>query len=74
MAFQRENQRISASEILQALADGEVEKAVVIGAGAIGLEMAEALADLWGIHTTVIARADQILSRIVSPNMAHIAQ
>ena len=60
--------------IKQALADGAVEKAVVIGAGAIGLEMAEALADLWGIDTTVIARADQILSRIVSPNMACMAQ
>ncbi len=60
--------------IKQELADGGVEKAVVIGAGAIGLEMAEALADLWGIDTTVIARADQILSRIVSPNMARMAQ
>ncbi|MCD6293549.1 MAG: FAD-dependent oxidoreductase, partial [Deltaproteobacteria bacterium] len=63
-----------AMAIKQGLADGAVEKAVVIGAGAIGLEMAEALADLWGIDTTVIARADQILSRIVSPNMAHMAQ
>ena len=60
--------------IKQGLADGGVEKAVIIGAGAIGLEMAEALADLWGIDTTVIARADQILSRIVSPNMARMAQ
>jgi len=63
-----------AMAIKQGLADGEVEKAVVIGAGAIGLEMAEALADLWGIETTVIARSDQILSSIVSPNMARMAQ
>ncbi|MCF8128546.1 MAG: FAD-dependent oxidoreductase [Deltaproteobacteria bacterium] len=63
-----------AMAIKQGLADGEVEKAVVIGAGAIGLEMAEALADLWGIETTVIEVADQILPGIVSPNMARMAQ
>ena len=63
-----------AMDIKQRLASGEVEKAVVIGAGAIGLEMAEALADLWGINTTVIARSNQILSSIVSPNMARMAQ
>ena len=60
--------------IKQSLADGEVGKAVIIGAGAIGLEMAEALADLWGIDTTVIEVADQILPGIVSPNMARMAQ
>ncbi|MBT3257173.1 MAG: FAD-dependent oxidoreductase [Deltaproteobacteria bacterium] len=63
-----------AMAIKQGLADGEVEKAVVIGAGAIGLEMAEALADLWGIETTVIEVADQILPGIVSPNIARMAQ
>ncbi len=63
-----------AMAIKQGLADGEVEKAVVIGAGAIGLEMAEALADLWGIETTVIEVADQVLPGIISPNMAHMAR
>ncbi len=63
-----------AMAIKQGLVDGEVERAVVIGAGAIGLEMAEALADLWGIETTVIEVADQILPGIVSPNMARMAQ
>ena len=63
-----------AMAIKQGLADGDVAKAVVIGAGAIGLEMAEALADLWGIETTVVEVADQILPGIVSPNMARMAQ
>ena len=63
-----------AMAIKQGLADGEVEKAVVIGAGAIGLEMAEAMADLWGIETTVIEVSDQILPGIISPNMARMAQ
>ena len=63
-----------AMAIKQGLVDGEVQRAVVIGAGAIGLEMAEALADLWGIETTVIEVADQILPGMVSPNMARMAQ
>jgi NADPH-dependent 2,4-dienoyl-CoA reductase/sulfur reductase-like enzyme/rhodanese-related sulfurtransferase len=49
------------------LARGKVGKAVVIGGGAIGLEMAESLGDLWGIETTVLEYMDQLLPRIVDP-------
>jgi rhodanese-related sulfurtransferase len=52
------------------LAQGRVAKAVVIGGGAIGLEMAESLADLWGIETTVLEYMDQLLPRIVDPAFA----
>jgi NADPH-dependent 2,4-dienoyl-CoA reductase/sulfur reductase-like enzyme/rhodanese-related sulfurtransferase len=52
------------------LAQGKVGKAVVIGGGAIGLEMAESLADLWGIETTVLEYMDQLLPRIVDPAFA----
>jgi NADPH-dependent 2,4-dienoyl-CoA reductase/sulfur reductase-like enzyme/rhodanese-related sulfurtransferase len=52
------------------LAKGKVGKAVVIGGGAIGLEMAESLADLWGIETTVLEYMDQLLPRIVDPPFA----
>jgi len=52
------------------LARGKVSKAVVIGGGAIGLEMAESLADLWGIETTVLEYMDQLLPRIVDPTFA----
>ena len=52
------------------LATGKVGKAVVIGGGAIGLEMAESLADLWGIETTVLEYMDQLLPRIVDPAFA----
>jgi len=52
------------------LAHGKVDKAVVIGGGAIGLEMAEALGDLWGIETTVLEYMDQLLPRIVDPPFA----
>jgi NADPH-dependent 2,4-dienoyl-CoA reductase/sulfur reductase-like enzyme/rhodanese-related sulfurtransferase len=56
------------------VAAGNASKAVIIGAGAIGLEMAEALADLWGIETSVIEIMDQILPGIVSPNIGRMAK
>ena len=56
------------------VAEGKVGKAVIIGAGAIGLEIAESLADLWGIDTTVVEVMNQILPGIISPNMACMAQ
>ena len=63
-----------AIQIRNDIASGKVEKAVVIGAGAIGLEMAEALSDMWGIETHVIEIMDQILPGIISPDMAKMAQ
>jgi len=56
------------------ISDGKVGKAVIIGAGAIGLEMAEALADLWGIETAVVEIADQLLPGIISSDMARMVQ
>ncbi len=56
------------------ISEGKVGKAVVIGAGAIGLEMAEALADMWGIETSVVEIADQVLPGIISANVAQMVQ
>jgi NADPH-dependent 2,4-dienoyl-CoA reductase/sulfur reductase-like enzyme/rhodanese-related sulfurtransferase len=53
---------------------GQVRKTVIIGAGPVGLEMAEALADLWGIETTVVEMCNQILPEMVSPILAGMAQ
>ncbi len=52
------------------VAKGKVSKAVVIGGGAIGIEMAEAFADLWQIPVTIVEFMPQILPRIVSPEIA----
>jgi len=60
--------------IKQDISEGKVGKAVIIGAGFIGLEMAEALTDLWGIETSVIEITDQLLPGIISPNMAKMVQ
>jgi NADPH-dependent 2,4-dienoyl-CoA reductase/sulfur reductase-like enzyme/rhodanese-related sulfurtransferase len=63
-----------AMAIKEKISKGEVEKAVIIGAGAIGLEMAESLSDLWGIETTVVEIQDQILPGIISANLAKMGQ
>ena len=60
--------------IKKEISEGKVGKAVIIGAGAIGLEMAEALTDLWGIETTVVEITDQLLPGIISPNLSKMAQ
>jgi len=63
-----------AINIRNEIASGKVGKAVVIGAGAIGLEIAEALSDMWGIETCVVEVMDQILPGIISYDMAKMAQ
>ncbi len=54
-----------AVEIKKRIAQGKVDKAVVIGGGAIGVEMAEALADLWGVKTTLVEFMPQLLPHLV---------
>ncbi len=52
---------------------GGVEKAVVVGGGFIGLEMAEALSDMWEIETSVVEVCDQIMPGFVSANFSRMA-
>ena len=59
-----------AIEIKSRIAKGRVSRAVVIGGGAIGIEMAEALTDLWGIETVLIELAPQLLPKIVDSHFA----
>jgi len=54
-----------AIEIKDRIAKGKVAKAVVIGGGAIGIEMAESLTDLWGIETSIVEFKGQLLPGIV---------
>lgn len=62
-----------AVRIREAVTKGKVKKAVVVGAGFIGLEMAEALSDMWGVETSVVEIAPQILPRMISPVLARMA-
>ncbi len=60
--------------IKERLARGKVGRAVVIGGGFIGIEMAEAFADLWGVETTIVEFAEQLLPGIVDPAFAAMLQ
>ncbi len=55
------------------MSTGKVSKAVVVGAGAIGLEITEALTDLWGIETTLVEMEDQVLPTLLGKCIARVA-
>ncbi len=63
-----------AQDIRALVAAGGVERAVVVGAGFIGLEMAVALADMWGIEVTVLELCEQILPGVAGGNLAAMAR
>jgi NADPH-dependent 2,4-dienoyl-CoA reductase/sulfur reductase-like enzyme len=61
-----------AKTIKSLMSKGKVASAVVIGAGAIGLEISEALTDLWGIKTTLIEMEDQVLPTLLGKCIARV--
>ncbi len=63
-----------AMQIKEMIVSGQAERAVVIGGGFIGLEMAEALSDMWELETSVVEFCDQIMPGFVSRNLARMAQ
>lgn len=63
-----------AQKIKEAIAKGQVGRAVVIGAGAIGIEMAEALTDLWGVETTLVEMQQQVLPAAIGVDMARVME
>ena len=56
---------------LRSLVTSGVERAVVVGGGYIGLEIAEAF-DHLGIHTTVVTMMPTVLERTLDPDMAEL--
>ena len=63
-----------AEAIKSAVSRGRVARAAVVGAGPTGLEMAEALADLWGVEVEFYEAADRVLPRFLDPEMARFAE
>jgi len=61
-----------AIEIKDRIAKGQVGKAVVVGGGAIGIEMAEAFKDLWGVDATIVEFKSHLLPNLVDWEMADI--
>lgn len=64
----------AAIAIKEKISSGQVDKALVIGGGFVGLGMAEALTDMWGIETSVVEITDQVLPGLLSRNMARMVQ
>ena len=64
----------AAMAVRDQIAKGQVGSAVIIGAGAIGVEMAEALADLWGLTTTLVEITPQVLPGVLEPGLARMVQ
>lgn len=59
-----------AIDIKEQLAKGKVGRAVIIGGGAIGIEMAEAFTDLWGVETSLVEFMPQLLPNILDKPFA----
>jgi len=53
---------------------GQVGKALVVGGGFIGCEVAEAAGSLWGIETALVEKEKQLLPYVLDPEMAAIAE
>jgi NADPH-dependent 2,4-dienoyl-CoA reductase/sulfur reductase-like enzyme/rhodanese-related sulfurtransferase len=64
----------AAMAVRDKIARGEVDRAVIVGAGAIGIEMAEAVSDLWGLETTLVEVTPQILPGVLEPGLARMIQ
>jgi NADPH-dependent 2,4-dienoyl-CoA reductase/sulfur reductase-like enzyme/rhodanese-related sulfurtransferase len=58
--------------IKNALSQGKVNHCVIIGAGPIGLEMAQAVSELWGVKTTLLEIQDQILPGLLDQDLARM--
>lgn len=53
---------------------GKVSKAVIVGAGFIGLECVVSLADMWGVECTVVEMVDQALPGALSATLGHMVR
>jgi len=51
---------------------GQIGRAVIIGGGFIGCELAEATGGMWGIETILIEKEKQLLPYVLDPEMADI--
>jgi NADPH-dependent 2,4-dienoyl-CoA reductase/sulfur reductase-like enzyme/rhodanese-related sulfurtransferase len=63
-----------AEKIKMLMSQGKVGKAVVIGGGAIGVELCESMTDLWGIETHLIEMEDQVLPTLLGKCIARVVK
>ena len=53
---------------------GEIDGAVIVGGGFIGVELCEAVADMWGISASLYEKQSQLLPYMLDPEMADIVK
>jgi len=53
---------------------GQIGKAVIVGSGFIGCEMAEATGSMWGIETVLIEKEEQLLPYALDQEMSAIVE
>ncbi len=53
---------------------GQVGKALIVGGGFIGCELAEAAGSLWGIETILVEKEPQLLPYVLDPEMAALVE
>jgi len=63
-----------AEAVKSRLSQGEIGKAVIVGASPGGLEMTAALGDLWGVEMAVVEPAAQVLPGRLDPPLARMVQ
>jgi NADPH-dependent 2,4-dienoyl-CoA reductase/sulfur reductase-like enzyme/rhodanese-related sulfurtransferase len=54
--------------------EGQVGKALIVGGGFIGCELAESAGSLWGIETILVEKEPQLLPYVLDPEMAAIVE
>lgn len=59
----------SAIALQKYLRESDAEKAVIIGGGAIGIEMAEGLEDMWGLETAIVEFMPQLLPNFIEKSI-----
>jgi NADPH-dependent 2,4-dienoyl-CoA reductase/sulfur reductase-like enzyme/rhodanese-related sulfurtransferase len=64
----------NALDIKKTIIGQDIQHAVVVGGGAIGVEVTEALADVWGIRTALVERLGHVFPQIFDANMAAMAE
>jgi NADPH-dependent 2,4-dienoyl-CoA reductase/sulfur reductase-like enzyme/rhodanese-related sulfurtransferase len=63
-----------AEAVKNLLKQGRISRAVIIGAGAIGIELAEAMTDLWGVETTLIEMTEQVLPMALGKTIGRVVK
>ena len=60
--------------LYQGLARGEIERVVIVGAGYIGLELCEALREMWDAEVTLLEAAPSVLPGVLDKELAALVE